>query len=306
MGGSAITGLLISQILKRSPCPAVYVNQNYSIPKWVNDKTLVIACSYSGNTEETILACTKCLEKTSKVIGFSTGGKLFEFLKEMDYNQFVKLPKGLQPRASIGYSLPLMLLLLNKISFNKELTHITQLILNELLDDMNDLIKRLEKYLVPNTSNPAYTLATKIYNKNPIIYAEDGIPNTIGYRFKCQLAENSKILAFNNSIPEMNHNELEAFTKNFNKNNNFVVVWIENCLSIDNEARIKIISKILENNGVEQYYLNISTKPSLGGEISPIWSTGVNLVDWISFHCAILNKVDPSIIPNINELKKSL
>ena len=301
MGGSGITGLLISKLLKDNLNIPIYVNQSYSPDKSrVTSQTLVIACSYSGNTEETIEACSKCMNRTPKIIGLSTGGKLYKYLKKQK-KDFIKLPIGLQPRAAIGYSFSLMLLLLNEIGaleqdakiFNKDLTH-----------SINPLIDCMEKYSVPDKNNPAYDLATKIYNKNPIIYAEDGIFNTIAYRFKCQLAENSKILAFNNSIPEMNHNEIEAFTNQVNKNCNFVIIWIrQTSMNPAYKKRINIVNKIFENKKIEQYDLIIKSRNENKVEEC---LTAINLVDWISYHCAILNKVDPSIIPNINELKKSL
>ena len=115
MGGSAITGLLVSELLKNDINIPIYVNQNYTIPKWVNNKTLVIASSYSGNTEETLISCKECLKRRSKIIALTTGGKLFDLLKKEKYFDYVQMPEGLQPRATIGYSFSLMLILFNKI-----------------------------------------------------------------------------------------------------------------------------------------------------------------------------------------------
>ena len=294
MGGSAITGLLILEILKQEIKQPIFINQNYDVPKWINENTLIIASSYSGNTEETLTACKKCIEKKCKIIGFSTGGRLLELLKKMNYNDYVKMPTGLQPRAAIGYSFTMMLKLLKKI----------ELVNDKMIDDLKNSIKtlteRTEEY--SNKDGQAYLIAEKIYDKNSIIYAEDGIFNIIAYRLKCQLAENSKILSFNNIIPEMNHNEIEAFTEKTKLQKNLLLIWISNTINSKNKERIKITSKILESKVENQ--ISITIRDSENQLLN--YLNYINLVDWISYHCAILNQIDPSIIPNINELKKSL
>ena len=294
MGGSAITGLLISEILKQTIKQPIFINQNYEIPKWVNKNTLVIASSYSGNTEETLIACKKCIEKKCKIIGFTTGGELLELLKKMNYNDYVKMPTGLQPRAAIGYSFTMMIKLLNNI------TLVDDDIIDDLKNSIKTLTKKTKEYSTKNSR--AYSIAEKIYNKNSIIYAEDGIFNIIAYRLKCQLAENSKILSFNNIIPEMNHNEIEAFTEKTKLQKNLLLIWIDDTINSKNKERIKITSKVLETKVENQ--ISITIKDSNNQLLH--YLNYINLVDWISYHCAILNNVDPAIIPNINELKKSL
>ena len=152
--------------------------------------------------------------------------------------------------------------------------------------------------------NEVGTPTKTIFSENPKRTGEEGIFNIIGYRFKCQLVENSKVLAFNNAVPEMNHNEIEAYTNTVNIKNNFVVIWINDSSYHDrNKKRIKIVSNIWKNKIKEQLYLEIEEYNE--NKILKYLSY-IHLVDWISYHTAILNKIDPSIIPNINELKKSL
>ena len=297
MGGSAITGLLMKDLLKNDIDIPIHVNQGYDIPKWVNNKTLIIACSYSGNTEETLNAAQKCHQKNAKIIGFTTGGKLFELVEKYKW-EYVLMPKGLQPRAAIGYSFPLILMLLNKIGL------VDENLIESLKKSPNSLMSKTEEYLLENNNNIAYSIANKIYNKNPLIYAEEGIFNIIGYRFKCQLVENSKVLAFNNAVPEMNHNEIEAYTNTVNTKDNFIVIWINDSSYHDrNKKRIKIVSNIWKNKIKDQLFLEIIEHSD--NKILNCLNY-IHLVDWISYHAAILKKTDPSIIPNINELKKSL
>ena len=298
MGGSAITGLLFKEILSNKLDIPISVNQGYTIPKWVNNDTLVIACSYSGNTEETLVGLEKCKSKTSKIIGFTTGGKLYEFIQKFNFN-YVLMPKGLSTRVTLGYSFTLMLLLLNKIGFINEKTII------DLKNNINVIIKFSNVFSKNNNENLGFSLAEKIYDKNPIIYAEDGIFGIIGYRFKCQLVENSKILAFNNIIPEMNHNEIEAYTKDVNNNNNFIILWINNeNYHSRNKKRIEVVKKIFSTKIKDQIEINLNFEKIKNPIVQ--YLVYINLLDWISYHAAILKNIDPTIIPNINELKKSL
>ena len=298
MGGSAITGLIVKEMLQNDLNIPINVNQNYIIPNWVNKYTLVIACSYSGNTEETLIAYEECYKKNAKIIGFTTGGLLLKSIKSNNHS-YTLMPLGLQPRAALGYSLPLLIMMLNKIGAIK----------NSYVENIKESITILKektiKYSKPTIDNIAFNIASNIYDKNPLIYAEDGIFNTIGYRFKSQLVENSKILAFNNKVPEMNHNEIEAFTNDVNKNNNFIVIWInDSSYHARNKKRIKVVSEIWKNKIDNQLSIEIKLEDCKNKILN--YLSYLHLVDWISYHAAILKKIDPSIIPNINKLKNAL
>ena len=298
MGGSAITGLLFKEILADKLSVPVNVNQGYTIPKSVNENTLVIASSYSGNTEETLAGLEECMPKTSKIIGLTTGGKLFNIINKNN-NDYVLIPQGLQPRAALGYSFTLMLIMFNTIEF------ISDNILTDFQNNLDELTKYNDSFSAQKESNISYKIAKEIYNKNPLIYAEDGIFGIIGYRFKSQLVENSKILAFNNVIPEMNHNEIEAYTENVNAKNNFVVIWINsNEYHPRNIKRINVVKNIWSTKIDSQIEINLDLSHIKSSLIK--YLIYVNLMDWISYHAAILNEIDPGIIPNINELKNSL
>ena len=102
----------------------------------------------------------------------------------------------------------------------------------------------------------------------------------------------------------MNHNEIEAYTNTVNIKNNFVVIWINDSMYHErNKKRIKIVSDIWKNKVKKQLFLEIQSKDN--NKILKYLSY-IHLVDWISYHTAILNKIDPSIIPNISKLKNAL
>ena len=298
MGGSAISGLLLKEMLNDQIKIPVFINKSYTIPKWVNKKTLVIASSYSGNTEETIISCKKALKLKCNIIGISTGGELIQLLKK-EKKSFIILPKGLQPRAAIGHSFTSIFLLFDKLNLiNKKDVKLFKKNTNFLLDEN-------KKYCEIGKQNFSYIIAKKIINKIPIIYAQEGIYDAIGYRFKSQLAENSKIISFNGNIPEMNHNEIEGFSEKMNLEKNIILIWINDELYHEkNKKRISITSKILKKRIKNQLTLKLNYLDKYGKFIH--YLRYIQLTDWISYYCAIINKNDPSDIPNISKLKNTL
>ena len=115
MGGSAIGGDFLASVLKNEIDLPIYINRNYTLPKWVNSLTLIIICSYSGNTEETISCYKETTKNNFMPIIISSGGYL---VKEAQKNNFpfIKLISGIQPRAAFGYSSSLLFLLLIKLN----------------------------------------------------------------------------------------------------------------------------------------------------------------------------------------------
>ena len=166
------------------------------------------------------------------------------------------------------------------------------------------LIEDTKNYsLLDKENNISIKIASNIHDKFPIIYAQDGFYHQIAYRFRCQLAENAKILSLHHSIPEMNHNEIEGFTQNSVTIRDYVILWIYNAkIHTKNLKRIEITSDILSNIVQHQIKINfINERTNIG-----LVLRNICFLDWVSYYSAILNDVDPSIIPNINALKDKL
>ena len=288
MGGSAIGGDFVKSVISNDVDIPMYINRDYTIPKWVNKKTLVFICSYSGNTEETISCYDQIVNLQLIPIIISTGGFL---LSDAIKNKFpiIKMPSGIQPRAAFGYSSSLLLLSLIKLNILKEDY------LEQLKTTIQSLKKKNNKLSNFNIDNPAVNLAINIKDKFPIIY---GTPLTdiISLRFRGQLAENSKILSFNNRYPELNHNEIEGFVK---LNNDFILISIQDI--DDNKIilkRIKITSQILSTVSNQFLYKQV------GETYLERLYKSISFFDWVSFYLSILNKVDPTPVNNIMKLKK--
>ena len=277
MGGSGISGLIASSLCNNMANSQVIPWANYGLPNWITSEDQIICISYSGNTAETLSAANRALEIGCQLEVITTGGKLEELAIKNNLN-ITKIEKGHQPRAA----LPLLLKpLLYKIGIpNLELQ------IKETIDLEIDIEKAKE-------------ISTKIKDKLPCIYSS-GLLTPVGYRWRCQIEENAKVLAMNHELPEMNHNEIVVWT---NPPNNMSVVLLRD----NNES--KAIKKRMD-----------ATKriawTSKGIDVIEIYSKGkwpltriismVLLGDLISIELAKLNSVDPTPVKIIEDLKKLL
>ncbi len=295
MGGSAIGGDIVKTLIHNELKIPFYVNRNYSLPNWVNKNTLVICSSYSGNTEESLSAYEDALKKGAMICGISTGGKLSENIKSNKLD-LITIPGGLQPRAALAYSFVPMLYLLNKIG----------LISNSLIADLSNSIASLEKkrdtYSIGDSTNPIYKMAKDIYGMIPIIYGITDTTGVVALRWKGQLCENAKMLAYHNEIPELNHNEIVGWGNNPDLLSELSVIWLRD--KNDNvraRARQDITKTLLNDIDIMQHEVSAEGTSNVERLLDLI-----NYGDWLSYWCAILHKTDPSPVEKINKLKKAL
>ena len=285
MGGSAIGAEFASKISITESKVPIFILRDYTIPNWVDKKTFVIVSSYSGNTEETLAAYSKCLSIECNSIAVSTGGKLSEIAIQNKVG-LIKLPAGYQPRAAIGYSLSVMMLIFAEIGLIKKE------IINDLYSTYINKIGNLDKtyYL---------EIANRIYGKFPVIYSNGGFMETLSIRLKGQLAENSKVLSYQSIFPEHNHNEIEGWNNLREFIRDFVVIWIKDENDIQEiKNRMNIVGGIIDKYNSNQVVLELVGSSKFERVVSMI-----NTIDWISFYLAILYKVDPSPVNNIMKLK---
>ena len=295
MGGSAIGGDVVKTITHNELTVPFYVNRNYSLPNWVNDKTLVICSSYSGNTEESLNAYEDALNKGAMICGISTGGKLSENIRSKGFD-LITIPGGLQPRAALAYSFVPMLYLLDKIGL------ISSVLIDNLSNSIGFLEKKREISSIGNTSNPIFEMAKYIYGTIPIIYGITDTTGVIALRWKGQLCENSKMLAYHNEIPEMNHNEIVGWGNNPDLLSELSVIWLRDKNDIERvHARQNITKSLLNDMDIMQYEVNAEGVTNLERLLDLI-----NYGDWLSYWCAILHNTDPSPVDKIDKLKKAL
>ena len=147
-----------------------------------------------------------------------------------------------------------------------------------------------------------YELAQQIYNKIPIIYADNSTLGVAAIRLKGQICENSKMLAYHNELPEMNHNEIVGWENNTDFFHKLFVIWLSD---INDNERVKyrkeITQNILNEEGIDQFVIEIT-----GNSFQERFLHSIHYGDWLSFWCAILHDTDPSPVEKITRLKNEL
>ena len=290
MGGSAIGGDVAKTIAQNSCNVPFIVNRSYSVPKWVDKHTLVIVSSYSGVTEETLSAYNLCKAKDSKLVIISSGGTIIDYANKYSLDRLI-IPKGLQPRAALGYSFSIILLLLNKLNL------ISDQIIKSIYDSIEPLFNLSRE--LQSSNNNIISLAEALKDTCPIIYGSEDITGVAAFRFRCQLAENAKILSFHHHFPEQNHNEIEGWTFNKDIIERLAIVWLtdkDDHFGVKN--RMKVSSELLKSIVKLQITINQSGNNSCIRLLKLI-----HYLDWLSYYIAILKKVDPTPVERIQKLK---
>ncbi|HDP69320.1 MAG TPA: bifunctional phosphoglucose/phosphomannose isomerase [Actinobacteria bacterium] len=296
MGGSGISGDIVKILLDDELDIPIFVNKGYDLPKFMNKNTLVFAVSYSGNTEETLSAFEQAISLGAFVVSITSGGELAKRARDRNL-PVVLIPSGLQPRASLGYLLFPILVVLEKLG-----------LIGTEKDDTDKVIDHLEQarrelsVKNPLDKNRAKQLAKRLIGKVPVIYGSDGITGVAALRWKCQLNENSKIPAFYNIFPELNHNEtvgwelLEEITENF-----FLILFRDEHDHPRIKKRMDITHSLIQEhfNGVFEVRAKGESK------LERIFSI-IYLGDFVSAYLAIIEGVDPSPVERIRVLKEEL
>ncbi len=295
MGGSALAALVLKVWLKEEVTTSFEVVRNYSVPNYVSDKTLVIASSYSGNTEETVNALHEAEAKSAQLAIIASGGRLLEEATARDI-AYVSMPTGVQPRMALIYNLRGIVALL--VHFG--------VIEAARLDE----IAQLEAWLaeagkawaldVPTDQNYAKQLANQMVGKTMVFY---GGPLTapVAYKWKISLNETSKNLAFWNEYSEFNHNEFMGWTSHPIEKPFAVFDLISNQEHPQILKRFELSDRLLSGLRPKATTIHLQGDTLLA---QLLW--GCILADFVSFYVAILNNVDPTPVDLIERLKKEL
>jgi glucose/mannose-6-phosphate isomerase len=285
LGGSGIGGTIVAELMSGSCTVPVTVNKNYHLPAFVNENTLVIANSYSGNTEETLAALDEALQRGAEVAIATSGGRAKEIAEEKALNHFV-VPGGNPPRSMLGYSLTLQFVFLNRYGLTPDVT--SQLkAASALLLQEQEAIKEA-----------ASALAGKMQNTWPIIYAIDGFEG-VAVRLRQQLNENSKMLCHHAVVPEMNHNELVGWENGTEKQ---FALFLRNESDYDrNQKRVEINKTI-----ISRFTNNVAEVWSKGNSTIENAMYHIHYGDWLSYYLSELNQVDIMAIDSIDFLKAEL
>lgn len=296
LGGSAIGGDFLRLYVGDKAGVPVIVNRDYTLPKFIDNKTLIFVVSYSGNTEETLSAYAQAREKGAKIVALTNGGKLRE-MAENDGLPVIVVPAGISPRAATGYLLIPTLTVLESLGLIGSLS--------AEMDDLNAVLKTVREQLkpeVPAENNLAKQIAAKFYGKIPVIWAVSGNTEVIATRWKGQVNENAKAPAYWNVFPELNHNEIVGFEEPVEMLRNLEIVILRDAGDHPRvQKRIEISKDII--------------KDVVSG-VTEIWSTGNSRLarlfsltyigDFVSVYLATMYGIDPTPVKKIDFLKKKL
>jgi glucose/mannose-6-phosphate isomerase len=286
LGGSGIGGSIVQNYVADKMKIPFIVNKDYFLPSFINSESLVIISSYSGNTEETLSAMKQAIRAKATIVCITSGGKVSEIAKKRNYD-CILLPAGMPPRSCLGYSMVQVLYTLWNFGYIK--------------GDFEGSLKAAVKLLTTEEKDihkQAKALAKKLSEKTPIIYCASDFEG-VAVRFRQQINENSKMLAWHHVLPEMNHNELVGWK---DKDATKAVVFLRNEQDYERtQMRMEISKKV-----VKKYTSNITE----------IWSKGkthfervfyvVHLTDWVSVYLSELHGVDNMEVKVIDHLKNEL
>jgi glucose/mannose-6-phosphate isomerase len=296
MGGSAIGGDLLRSYLADDLDIPIFINRNYSLPNFVNENSLVIGSSYSGNTEETLAAFSEAQQRGAQLFVSTTGGKLGQMAVDGKIAR-VTLPTGYQPRAALGYSFGPLLAFVERLGLVQSQAGLIE-------SACNFLNENRAKYSLdtPAKSNLAMQIAEKLRTKIAVVYAGADFFDTTAIRFKGQICENAKHLAYANICPEFNHNELVGFEYPKELLAKLHVIFLTGPDDSPRvTARFKIVDQIVKDQGIDTTWV-AAEGPNRLARIFSLVQVG----DFVSFYLAMSNQVDPSPVKVIDRLKGEL
>jgi len=297
MGGSAIGADLVRSYLMHDACIPIYVNRDYVIPKFVSSRTLFIASSYSGDTEETLSAYGLAKKKNARIMVITSGGKLADMASKDEF-ACIRMPSGYPPRCAVGLSFFLSLFSLIKSGYADERAGD----IDEAVGMLRALRDEKLSIGVKCSMNISKQIAMAVYEKYPVIYGASDRVDSVAIRWRGQFAENAKHLASSQLFPEMNHNEIVGWQNPSSLSDGFVAIFLRDAGEDKRVSkRISITRDILKKEGFDTMEVSSAGDSALSRMLSLIY-----IGDFASFYLAVLNGVDPTPVDKIVYIKRKL
>ena len=295
MGGSAISGDIVSAYLSSDISIPFSVVRNYHLPSWVNERTLLYPVSYSGNTEETISCLEEGIRRGAGIIGVSSGGRVMDICRENDLDH-VRIPPGWPPRTAVGYLVTPVLRSLELLGLSGQTTGAITKEIVPLLENVRNsfLSEGLKK------KNELTGIAGHLEKRMLMVYAPPEL-GTAARRWMCQVNENSKVLGHWGEIPEMNHNELVGWGGDSLVNDYLAVFLVHDTIEPRILKRIEITSGLIEKRDVPSIILKVPGESAGAALMAAIY-----MGDILSLKLARLRKIDPTPVKMIDHLKGCL
>jgi glucose/mannose-6-phosphate isomerase len=294
MGGSALPALL-SRSWPGYSLPFEVCRQ-YHIPAYVSSKTLFIAASYSGNTEETLSALDEAEKKGAVIVIMSGGGQLEAIASQKGY-PYLKIPKAEQPRYAVFYMLAAIVKILESAGLADAKA------LSAQLSDGAGFLKESVKEWLPTVStdwNPAKQMAMEIAGKSPVIYAGPLLAPA-AYKWKISFNENAKNVAWWGEYPEFNHNEFIGWSSHPIQKPYFVIDLRSTLEHPRVQKRFELSDKLLSGQRPAAHVVQAQGNTLLQ---QLLWT--ISFGDFVTIYVALCNGVNPAPVDLVEKFKKEL
>lgn len=298
MGGSALGARIVKAYAAELLEVPFEIYNEYRMPSYVNDKTLVVISSYSGSTEETLSNLESAKRKRAKIFGITTGGKLAQELHDANIPCYIFDPKSNpsgQPRLSIGYAIGAVCALLASLSFMK----ITDDEIYKAIAAMKEAVKHYSDETA--AENTAYNLSQKLVNHIPILVASEHLFGS-AYTVKNQFNESAKTFCALFDLPELNHHLMEGL-KNppSNKDNLYFVFFSSHLYSPRVLKRYPLTQEVVSKNEIQHTIF----APSSSDKLSQVLETLV-FGSFTVYYLTRSYDIDPIAIPWVDYFKEAL
>ena len=296
MGGSAIGGdLLAGLVSEEQGSPSIHVSRSYAPPPYVDEETLVIACSYSGETEETLTAFRKAADRGTHIVVITSGGSLAQEAQSRRL-PLLRIEYRGEPRSALGYTFLTPVGILQRLGLIKDKSAAVA----EAVEALERLVQQLREES-PTAGNPAKEMAHQLLGRLVVVYGS-GFFSAVARRWKTQLNENSKVWAFYEEIPEVHHGSVVGYSLPAEVKSQATVVLLKpNHLEERMALRYRITQELLEGEGISHR----TVEAQEGTPLTQMLTT-ILLGDYTSYYLALLQRMDPSPVPPIDFIKGRL
>lgn len=290
MGGSRFPHYIIKELFKEEITIPYFINDDYNLPGFVDNSTLVILSSYSGATEEVLTTGQKAYEKKAKIIGISDGGELKNFLEKIKEPGYffdpVNNPSG-QPRIGFGYligGIIGLLLNLKILNFQK-----------------SEIIEAISKINLKQIENDAEIMAQKVINKYPYYIVSEFLTG-VGNAIANQTNETAKSISSFRIIPELNHHLMEGLKNPIElKKMSLFIFFFSRLYSLPIQKRFYITKDVVDKNNIMTLWQELKGKNKIG-QVFELMTFG----NFLTMHLSLLYGENPAIVPYVDYFKKKL
>lgn len=295
MGGSALGAFIIKELYAKTLDISIEVINDYHLPAYATNESLVVLSSYSGTTEEVLHAGSEAIERRCQITAIASGSKLIDLARANYWSYYqidaVHNPSN-QPRMAVGYSVFGQLGLMSKLGVI-DLGH-------DQVSQVTTLLKSRNDNLAPDSinDNQAKVLANLCVDKHLVLTGAEHLKPGM-HVFNNQLNENSKHLTTELRIPELNHHYLEALSHPAGSDKNHLFVFVQSDLFDQRvNKRIELTEAIVREKGFGTYVIRVTS----GNRLEQVFEL-MQVGAYTSYYLAMLHGIDPAPIPNVDKFK---